>query len=74
MGEEIAFAIRNAEVFEYVVRSYCKRRQGETSCRGCDRPLWSWTPCVMYQDSSGVLWTSRLKRRKIKSPFADTGG
>ena len=72
MGEEIAFAIRNAEVFEYVVRSYCKRRQGETSCKGCDRPLLSWTPCVMYQDSSGILWTSRMKRRKIKSPFADT--
>lgn len=73
MGEEIAFAIRNAEVFEYVVRSYCKRRQGETSCKGCERPLWSWTPCVMYQDSSGILWTSRMKRRKLKSPFADTG-
>ena len=72
MGEEIAFAIRNAEVFEYVVSTYCKRRQGETSCRGCDRPLWSWTPCVMYQDSSGILRASRLKRRKLKSPFART--
>ncbi len=70
IGEEIAFAIRNAEVFEYVVMSYCKRRQGQSSCRGCERPLWSWTPCVMYQDSSGVLWTSRLKRSKVKSPFA----
>jgi GAF domain-containing protein len=73
IGEEIAFAIRNAEVFEYVVSSYCRRRQGETSCRGCDRPLWSWTPCVMYQDSSGVLWTSRMKRRKLKSPFTREG-
>lgn len=72
MGEEIAFGIRNAEVFEYVVSTYCKRRQGETSCRGCDRPLWSWTPCVMYQDSSGILRASRLKRRKLKSPFVRT--
>jgi hypothetical protein len=50
IAEEIAFAIRNAKVFEYVVNSYCKRRQGETSCKGCRRPLGSWTPCVKYRE------------------------
>ncbi len=48
IAEEIAFAIRNARIFEYVINSYCKRRQGETSCKGCKRPLRSWTPCVQY--------------------------
>jgi GAF domain-containing protein len=48
IAEEIAFAIRNARIFEYVVNSYCKQRQGATSCKGCKRPLKSWTPCVKY--------------------------
>jgi hypothetical protein len=48
VAEEIAFAIRNAKIFEYVVNSYCKQRQGETSCKGCKRPLKSWTPCAKY--------------------------
>jgi GAF domain-containing protein len=52
IAEEIAFAIRNAKIFEYVINSYCKRRQGETSCRGCKRPLKSWTPCVKYLEKS----------------------
>lgn len=50
IAEEIAFAIRNANVFEYVVNSYCKQRQGQNSCKGCQRPLGSWTPCVKYRD------------------------
>ena len=50
IAEEIAFAIRNARVFEYVVNSYCKQRQGESSCKGCERPLGSWTPCVKYRE------------------------
>ena len=50
IAEEIAFAIRNAKVFEYVVNTYCKQRQGQLSCRGCKRPLGSWTPCVKYRD------------------------
>ncbi|MCP4536687.1 MAG: GAF domain-containing protein [Chloroflexi bacterium] len=50
IAEEIAFAIRNAKVFEYVVNSYCKQRQGQASCRGCDRPLGSWTPCIKYRE------------------------
>ncbi|NQT27448.1 GAF domain-containing protein [candidate division KSB1 bacterium] len=50
IAEEIAFAIRNAKVFEYVVNSYCKQRQGE-SCKGCQRPLGSWTPCVKYREA-----------------------
>ena len=52
IAEEIAFAIRNAKVFEYVVSSYCKQRQGQTSCKGCKRPLGSWTPCVKYREVS----------------------
>jgi hypothetical protein len=52
VAEEIAFAIRNAKVFEYVVNTYCKQRQGHTSCRGCKRPLGSWTPCVKYRDAA----------------------
>jgi GAF domain-containing protein len=51
LAEEIAFAIRNAKVFEYVVNTYCKQRQGQTSCRGCERPLGSWTPCVKYREA-----------------------
>jgi putative methionine-R-sulfoxide reductase with GAF domain len=51
IAEEIAFAIRNAKVFEYVVNSYCKQRQGQASCRGCQRPLGSWTPCVKYREA-----------------------
>jgi hypothetical protein len=50
IAEEIAFAIRNARVFEYVVNSYCKQRQGQASCRGCERPLGSWTPCIKYRE------------------------
>jgi hypothetical protein len=52
ISEEIAFAIRNAKMFEYVVNTYCKQRQGEMSCRGCKRPLGSWTPCVRYREAS----------------------
>ena len=52
IAEEIAFAIRNAKVFEYVVNSYCKQRQGQGSCKGCNRPLGSWTPCVKYREAS----------------------
>jgi hypothetical protein len=55
IAEEIAFAIRNAKLFEVVVKSYCKMRQGENSCRGCKRPLGSWTPCVRYREEAGLL-------------------
>ena len=51
IAEETAFAIRNARVFEYVVKSYCKQRQGLNTCRGCERPLGSWTPCVKYRET-----------------------
>lgn len=50
VAEEIAFAIRNAMVFEYVVNTYCKQRQGQKTCSGCERPLRSWTPCVKYRE------------------------
>lgn len=49
IAEEIGFAIRNAKLFEIVVNSYCKQRQGQNSCKGCKRPLGSWTPCVKYR-------------------------
>jgi transcriptional regulator with GAF, ATPase, and Fis domain len=52
IAEEIAFAVRNARVFEIVADSYCKQRQGQPSCEGCRRPLGSWTPCVRYREDS----------------------
>lgn len=52
IAEEIAFAIRNAKVFEYVVNSYCRQRQGQASCKGCKRPLGTWTPCAKYRESA----------------------
>jgi hypothetical protein len=55
IAEEIAFAIRNGKLFEVVVKSYCKMRQGQNSCRGCKRPLGSWTPCVKYREEAGLL-------------------
>lgn len=55
IAEEIAFAIRNAKLFEVVVKSYCKQRQGLNTCRGCKRPLGSWTPCVKYREEAGLL-------------------
>jgi GAF domain-containing protein len=51
LSDEIAFAIRNAKIFDYVVNSYCKQLQGQNSCKGCKRPLGSWTPCVKYRES-----------------------
>lgn len=55
IAEEIAFAIRNCKLFEVVVKSYCKIRQGESSCRGCKRPLGLWTPCVKYREQLNLL-------------------
>lgn len=51
IAEEISFAIRNAKVFEFVADSYCKQRQGQMSCKGCKRPLGSWTPCMRYMQA-----------------------
>jgi GAF domain-containing protein len=50
IADEIAFAIRNAKLFEYLADTYCRQRQGQTSCKGCKRPLGSWTPCVKYRE------------------------
>ncbi len=55
IAEEVAFAIRNGKLFEVVVKSYCKQRQGLNTCKGCKRPLGSWTPCVKYREESGVM-------------------
>jgi hypothetical protein len=47
IADEVALAIKNARIFDYVVDSYCKIRQGQLSCKGCRRPLKSWTPCAI---------------------------
>ena len=46
IADEVALAIKNAKLFEYVVDSYCNIRRGKMSCKGCVRPLRSWTPCA----------------------------
>ncbi|MBC2712488.1 MAG: GAF domain-containing protein [Desulfosarcina sp.] len=46
ISDEVGLAVKNARMFEYVVDSYCKIRRGEMSCKGCVRPLRSWTPCA----------------------------
>jgi putative methionine-R-sulfoxide reductase with GAF domain len=52
IADEVALAVKNARLFEYVVDSYCKIRQGKNSCKGCKRPLKTWTPCVKYLDQA----------------------
>jgi len=52
VSDEMSFAIRNAMVFEYVANTYCLQRQGKATCKGCKRPLGSWTPCVKYQEAT----------------------
>jgi sigma-B regulation protein RsbU (phosphoserine phosphatase) len=58
IADEIASAIRNAKIFEFVANTYCKRRQGQLSCKGCHRPLGAWTPCIEHQEHTTVsgLW------------------
>jgi putative methionine-R-sulfoxide reductase with GAF domain len=48
IADEVAMAVKNARLFDYVVESYCKIRQGANTCKGCKRPLKSWTPCAKY--------------------------
>jgi transcriptional regulator with GAF, ATPase, and Fis domain len=50
IADEVGLAVKNARMFEYVVDSYCKIRQGLMSCKGCVRPLRSWTPCARQLD------------------------
>ena len=52
VAEDIALAIRDANVFEDVVNGCRKQRQVRTSHQRCKRPLGSYTPCVQYPDSS----------------------
>ena len=54
IADEVALAVKNARLFDYVVDSYCKIRQGLNSCKGCNRPLKSWTPCVRQLEVSGL--------------------
>ena len=51
IADEVALAIRNAKLLETAVECYCTRRQGELNCRGCKRPLKSWTPCPLHLDA-----------------------
>jgi putative methionine-R-sulfoxide reductase with GAF domain len=48
IADEVAMAVKNARLFEFVVESYCKIKQGANSCKGCKRPLKSWTPCAKH--------------------------
>jgi putative methionine-R-sulfoxide reductase with GAF domain len=50
IADEVAYAVKNTRLFEYVVESYCKIKQGLNSCKGCKRPLKSWTPCARQLD------------------------
>ena len=50
IADEVALAVKNARLFDYVVDSYCKIRQGQHSCKDCERPLKSWTPCTLHLD------------------------
>ena len=47
IADEVALAVKHTRLFEYVVDSYCKIRQGKGSCKNCKRPLKSWTPCAV---------------------------
>jgi len=47
IADEVALAVKHTRLFEYVVDSYCKIRQGKNSCKNCKRPLKSWTPCAV---------------------------
>ncbi len=50
IADEVALAVKNAKLFDYVVDSYCKIRQGQHSCKDCKRPLKTWTPCALQLD------------------------
>lgn len=50
IADEVALAIKNARLFDYVVDSYCNIRRGKMTCKGCVRPLKSWTPCAKQLD------------------------
>lgn len=65
IAEEIAYAMRNASVFEYIVNTYCKQRQGLATCKGCKRPLGSWTPCVEVPTRHWHDCLTNLRRFRI---------
>ncbi|MGA7146179.1 MAG: GAF domain-containing protein [Desulfobacterales bacterium] len=50
IADEVAMAVKNTRLFEYVVEGYCKIKQGLNSCKGCKRPLKSWTPCAKQME------------------------
>ena len=49
LADQIAYAIRNATIFDWVIDTYCQRRQDAESCDDCPQPLDSWAPCVEYR-------------------------
>ena len=50
LADQIAYAIRNAAVFDRIVDAYCKQRQGADSCDDCPQSLESWAPCKEYRE------------------------
>jgi len=50
IADQMAFAIRNATVFDRIADAYCKRQQGAESCNDCLHPLESWAPCKEYRE------------------------
>lgn len=50
LADQIAYAIRNASVFDRIVDAYCKRREGADSCDDCPQSLESWAPCKEYRE------------------------
>jgi len=52
VADQIAYAIRNAAIFDRVVDAYCRRRKDEDSCAECPQPLESWAPCAEYRTRS----------------------
>ena len=52
VADQMAYAIRNAAIFDRVVDAYCRRRKDEDSCAECPQPLESWAPCAKYRARS----------------------
>jgi len=55
IAEEISFATRNAWILDLAMSGYCKRLQGQASCKGCQRPREFWAPCIKSQVKSNQM-------------------
>ena len=63
IAEEISFAARNAWILELAMNSYCKRLQGQTSCKGCQKPREQWAPCVKSHAKHDQMGESSVRPR-----------